>query len=181
MKNCNSIWEKKIKSEYWMWLKWIAFDFNGTFLSVSYLHVDALQVWKKLCPFSFQKDLLYVNETENCGLGLVKSMVGFSEIRMFGIEELSLNMTSWRYTCSCYLQAVWEKLRTLEAVAQCGCRNNDGLAYGLSWKCSNNGCRLCTYFNQSRCLVYWLCAYTWLLFLNQRALRSFSWNKCKIS
>jgi hypothetical protein len=40
-----------------MWLKWITFDFNLTFLSVSYLHVDALQVWMKLCPFSFQQDL----------------------------------------------------------------------------------------------------------------------------
>ena len=138
---------KKIKSEYWMWLKWIAFNFNGTFLSVSYLHVDALQVWMKLCPFSFQKDLLYVNETEYCGLGLVKSMFGSSEIRMFSIEELLLNMASWRYTCSCYLQAVREKLRQLEAVAQCSCRNNDGLAYGLSWKCSNNGCRLCILVN----------------------------------
>ena len=86
----------------------------------------------KLCPFSFQKDLLYVNETEYCGLGLVKSMFGSSEIRMFSIEELLLNMASWRYTCSCYLQAVREKLRQLEAVAQCSCRNNDGLAYGLS-------------------------------------------------
>ena len=65
--------KKKIKSEYWMWLKWITFDFNLTFLSVSYLHVDALQVWMKLCPFSFQQDL-FIREWNR------KLWAGLSEI-----------------------------------------------------------------------------------------------------
>ncbi len=143
-------------------------------MSVSYLHVDVLQVWMKLCPFSFQKDLLYANETENCGLGLVKSMVSFSEIRIFGREKLSLNMTSWRYTCSCYLQAVWEKLRTLEAVAQCGCRNNDGLTYmgyrenALIMDVMSSIC-----FIQSRYLVNWLYLYTGSLFFKSKSIKVF--------